>query len=190
MCTTHFFCCLHIYFNKSHYLFSYHRVCVCVVCLCLGFLFELHLHSFEMLAQLPTCQTEFALANCFRVLKINRGVSGFDSSGHGHYFASYPNSHNNHAQPSLPQNHLHQQAPPRPIGQQQGGQHHDSAGHSHHSQHSQHSYESDTLDGHSNSNSNKGTYGNWNYINSNDRNSVHHGQQGYGQTQDKDSQQR
>lgn len=124
---------------------------------------------------------------------INRGVSGFDSLGHGHYFASYPNSQNG-AQPSLPQNNPHQQAPPRPF-QQQGG-HHESSGH--HSQHN--AYDSDTLGGHggtsggssssTNGNSNKGSYGgNWNYINSNDRNSVH-GHQGYGQSQEKDTPQR
>lgn len=119
---------------------------------------------------------------------MNSGVSGFDSTGHGHYFASYPNSHNNNAQPSLPQS-PHQQAPPRPIGQHQGGQQqHESSGHSHHTQHS---YEPDTVGGQGNSNSNKGSYGNWNYINSNDRNGAQHGQQqGYGQSQDKDTQQR
>lgn len=121
--------------------------------------------------------------------RINRGVSGFDSMGHGHYFANYPNS--NTAQPSLQQNNPHQQAPPRPL-QSQGG-HHETSGHSQH-----HSYDSDSLS-HGNSagsNGGKGSYdNNWHYINTNDQNSAHHGSHGqshsYGQSsQDKDTTQR
>lgn len=87
-------------------------------------------------------------------------------------------------QPTLPQNNPNQQAPPRPI-QQQGNHHQESSGHSHNS------YDTDSHGGHGNTNTGKGSYGgNWNYINSNDRNSVHHSQQGYSQSQDKDTQQR
>ncbi|XP_031633692.1 stress protein DDR48-like isoform X2 [Contarinia nasturtii] len=111
-----------------------------------------------------------------------RGVSGFDDQGHGHYYAKYPSSPNVPSQPPLPQNNQHQQAPPRPFPQQQGG-HHES------SSQSQPTYGSESVSGSGNSNSDKGSYGgSWNYINSNDRNSAHHGQQGYGQSQDKENQ--
>lgn len=142
--------------------------------------FRLNLHLFGKNSH------AFAMATA---IFINRGVSGFDSLGHGHYYASYPNSQNNPAQPSLPQNNPNQQAPPRPFPQQSG--HHDtSQQHSQHSQPSQGSYESDTVTGGGGgSNSDKGSYGaNWNYINSNDRNTAHQGQHGYGQSPDKDSQ--
>lgn len=101
------------------------------------------------------------------------GVSGFDNLGHGHYFANY---HNTPAQPPLPQNNPHQQAPPRPF-QQSGGQHHEP------SVNSQNPYDSDTSiagyngaansnsnENYNNNNSNKSSYasnGNWNYLNSN-----------------------
>lgn len=177
----------------SHFVFVY-------LCLVLRLPFALlwirahdFLFSATEIGKKPTLKT---------TLTNNRGVSGFDSLGHGHYFASYPNSHGSSAQPSLPQNNPHQQAPPRPFQQQSG--HHESSGQPHHSQHN--SYDSDSLSGHGGSighgssssgggsgggNSNKGSYGgNWNYINSNDRNSVH-GHQGYNsQSADKDTPQR
>lgn len=115
------------------------------------------------------------------------GVSGFDNYGHGHYFANYPNSHNNPAQPSLPQGNSHQQAPPRPFQQSNG--HHDPSS-NHQPQHQ--SYDSDSFGGYGGSGGGGGGYGgsggggagggkgydnSWHYINSPDRNSL---QQGYG----------
>lgn len=130
--------------------------------------------------------------------RFHSGVSGYDSQGHGHYFANYPNSHSSQEQPSLP-NSPHQQAPPRPLNQPTG-QHETS----HHSSSQSQQYDADATygAGHGNTNndrnnSGKGSYsGNWNYIknellNSNDRNSGQHsGQHGYSQTQDKDAHQR
>lgn len=118
---------------------------------------------------------------CIEKTTINRGVSGFDDQGHGHYFAKYPTGQHNPPHPNLPQSNQNQQPPPRPF-QQQGG-HHESSGHS------QHSYNSDSVSGSGNGNTDKGSYGgSWNYINSNDRNNPQHGHQGYGQSQDKESQ--
>lgn len=133
------------------------------------------------------------------------GVSGFDSSGHGHYYA---NNQNNPAQspyhqqqPSLPSSNPHQQSPPRPF--QHSSQTPNAPPPQYNTHHPQQSYGSQSNSESGNSgiggssyNSNKGgssAYaGGWNYVSGNDRNNQHHSQAnyGHGQGQDKDTPQR
>lgn len=134
---------------------------------------------------------------------IVSGVSGFDSSGHGHYYANNNNNNQNPAQspyyqqqPPLPSTNPHQQSPPRPF------QHPSQAPNApqYNTHHQPQSYGSQSSSGSGNAgygssgtnyNSNKGgsSYaGGWNYVNGNDRNNQHQSQTGYGQ--DKDTPQR
>lgn len=158
-------------------------VVICYVCIAFALVWNIP-HQIKTNPKTTKNSTPHNMANKYQ----HRGVSGFDSLGHGHYFANYPGSHNSPAHPALPQNGPNQQAPPRPF-QHQNGQH-ETSGHSQHHQQPHNSYDSDSLShssGSSGSNSGKGSYdNNWHYINSNDRNPVSHGShaggQGHGQS--------
>jgi len=117
--------------------------------------------------------------------QTNRGVSGFDSSGRGHYYATNKNPAHSHPQPALPSADAHQQSPPRPF------QSLNSPSSQYHNQNNQQSFETSTSSGNS-----KPSYANdWGYADNEDRNSVYQqqqhnfAQQNYGQNQEKDAKQ-
>lgn len=114
-------------------------------------------------------------------------MSGFDSSGRGHYYANSKNPAHSPPHPALPPSDANQQSPPRPF---QSLNSPSSQYHNQH-QHNQQSYETSTSSG-----SGKPSYANdWSYADNEDKNSVYqqrhsYEQPNYGQNQDKDPKQR